>query len=189
MWTEFEWENKVNVSTSIDNLRSCEFSTALARLFGNATHSSVICSSSPHRPRTHHVLDEHGLPHSRCCPRRRLWFPFGEPLRAVALRRGRPRELVDRETRRRNSDGSRSNPIEDSRYRFVIGRSHHGLPKREGEVVFCRLLESLFLLVTPSSVCFFLSVMLYIPPLSRFCSIKTSFSMDQSHANLTSEVE
>ena len=23
MWTEFEWENKVNVSTTLDNLRSC----------------------------------------------------------------------------------------------------------------------------------------------------------------------
>lgn len=25
MWTEFEWENKVNVSTSIDDLRTCTF--------------------------------------------------------------------------------------------------------------------------------------------------------------------
>lgn len=36
MWTEFEWENKVNVNTTIDNLRVCESSDL------QATYSLLI---------------------------------------------------------------------------------------------------------------------------------------------------
>lgn len=37
MWTEFEWENKVNVNTNIDDLRACASPPTLSRSDSRAT--------------------------------------------------------------------------------------------------------------------------------------------------------
>lgn len=61
MWTEFEWENRVNVTTTITYVylslcEGCFFLTWLINIQG-----------SPRLSETHHELNEHGMPHARRC--------------------------------------------------------------------------------------------------------------------------
>jgi hypothetical protein len=74
------------------------------------------------RSRPHHVFYQHGLSHTRRCPRRRLWLPISEPLRSLVVWRRRSRKFVDREVGRWFFDGSHPYPVKDSRYRFVARR-------------------------------------------------------------------
>lgn len=79
MWSEFEWENKVIVHTSMT------YVAAQPLLVLQRRPCSLV--QGPQRVLNPHTkINQHELPHASIVSQRRLWIPLGQPPRSLCFR-------------------------------------------------------------------------------------------------------
>ena len=114
MWTEFEWENKVNINTKMPEGKGLREFLQVSHPFYHQSYQITARRADVQSPGTDEDY-QHVLPDPRPRPLGRLPVPVREPVRKERVRRGRAGKLVGGERGGcRAGDGLHAHSVEES---------------------------------------------------------------------------